>query len=102
MILKKLLHEKYSKIIKSLDKNTTLDCSSTQIITYDKHSLDKKKSLNNFLLHLTINNKKFNEAKLLFEDDNCTAMNQYHYPFFKKASQIPLPLSKNPNIIKKK
>ena len=29
-------------------------------------------------------------------------MNQYHYPYFKKASQIPLPLSKNPNIIKKK
>ena len=92
-IKKKLLHDKYSKIINSLDKNATLDCSSTQFITYDKHSFDKKKSLNNFLLHLTINNKKFNEAKLLFEDDNCTAMNQYHYPYFKKASQIP-PLSK--------
>ncbi len=104
-IKKKLLYEKYAKITSYLDNNLNLDNSNNQIVKYDKNSVHKKKAIDDFLINLTINNKKFNQARNIFEHntlgENIHAYS-YHYPHFKKASQLPLPIKKNPSIIKKK
>ena len=104
-IKKKLLYEKYTKITSYLDNNLKSDNSNNQIVKYDKNSIHKKKAIDDFLINLTIYDKKFNQARNIFgHNSNGENINEfsYHYPHFRKASQIPLPIKKNPSIIKKK
>jgi SpoVK/Ycf46/Vps4 family AAA+-type ATPase len=104
VIKKKVLYEKYTKITSYLDNNLMSDNSNKQFVKYNKYSIHKKKAIDDFLINLTVKNNKFNQARNIFEN-NATDIGidtySYQYPYFRKASQIPLPIKKSPPIIKK-